>query len=688
MSFPGVSAFFRPHGGRLRAASRATLGVLLGLSLLAAPASLRAQDDAATKVEESDYYELQSLPIPEDIVLEVGGMSMLPNGTLAASTRRGDVWLIENPTMEGGEAPHYRRFARGLHEPLGLAYDDGALYTNQRGELTRLVDLDGDRRAERYERVYSWPLAGNYHEYSYGPMILPNGDLFVTLNLAWVGHGASLEPWSGWALRVTPDGELSPLAAGMRSPAGFGMNAEGDLFVSENQGDWIGSGRITHVERGDFLGHPASLRWSDRPSSPLDLESDSIPDTGAPMHEVAEQVPNLKLPAVWFPHGIMGISTSDILVDTTGGAFGPFNGQLFVGDQGQSKVMRVFLETVKGAYQGVVFPFRSGFHSGVLRLSWGRDGSLFAGMTNRGWSSEGQAPYGIDRLVWTGKTPFEMKEVRARPDGFEITFTQPVDRALAADPENYELTSFTYHYHSDYGSEIVNRQEPPVTQVQVGEEGRSVRIAADSLRPGYIHEIQLRDLTSASGVPLLHDVGYYTLNHIPAGEPLATTERERKPSSSPPSAEPAAASTNGDASPPQQKRQTERPEAWTDGPDRTITIGTEPGLKYDKTEIRAEAGARIKLTFENTDDLTHNLLLLQPGTVASVAEAALNMGTEGPTRDYVPQTRDVLFHTSLLEPETTESIYFTVPDEPGDYPYVCTFPGHWKTMQGVLRVSQ
>lgn len=163
----------------------------------------------------------------------------------------------------------------------------------------------------------------------------------------------------------------------MRSPVGFGMNAEDDLFFAENQGDWIGSGRISHVERGDFVGHPASLRWSDRPSSPLDLEPDAIPDTGDPMHEVAEQVSNLKLPAVWFPQGIMGISTSDILVDTTGGTFGPYSGQLFVGDQGQSKVMRVFLETVKGKYQGIVFPFRSGLHSGILRLSWGQDGSLF-----------------------------------------------------------------------------------------------------------------------------------------------------------------------------------------------------------------------------------------------------------------------------------------------------------------------
>jgi azurin/glucose/arabinose dehydrogenase len=637
-------------------------------------------------VDESDYYELQSLPIPEGVTLEVGGMSTLPNGTLGVSTRRGEVWLIENPSMPGEEAPHYRRFAHGLHEPLGLAYDDGAFYTNQRGELTRLVDADGDLKADRYENVYSWPLAGNYHEYSYGPMILPNGDLFVTLNLAWIGRGASLAPWSGWALRVSRDGQITPIAAGMRSPAGFGMNAEGELFYAENQGDWIGSGWISHVERGDFLGHPASLRWSDRPSSPLDLGPNAIPDTGATMYEVAEQVPSLKLPAVWFPHGIMGTSTSDILVDTTGGAFGPYSGHLFVGDQGQSKVMRVFLETVRGEYQGIVFPFRSGFHSGVLRLSWGQDGSLFAGMTNRGWPSTGNAPYGIDRLEWTGRTPFEMKEVRARPDGFEITFTRPVDRELAADPENYELTSFTYHYHSSYGSDVINRMEAPVTHVRVGNDDRSVRIATDSLRPGYIHELKLREITSASGVPLLHDVGYYTLNRIPDGEPLAAQSREAAAAA--PSPQATESSPPPERTPPQKKHQTERPAAWTDGPDRTITIGTKPGLKYDKTEIRVDPGARVKLVFRNTDDLMHNLLVVRPGTVEPVARAAQNMGLEGQERGYVPRSDNVLFHTGLLEPETTESIYLTAPNEPGDYPYVCTFPGHWRTMQGILRVAE
>ena len=153
---------------------------------------------------EADYYKIVTLPIPENVILEVGGMDVLPDGQLAVSTRRGDVWLIKNPYMSGRKRPEFKRFAHGLHEALGLAYRDGAFYTSQRSELTRLKDMNGDGRADLYETVYSWPLEGNYHEYSFGPLIKDDGTMIVTLNLAWIGYGASLSKWRGWMLEISP----------------------------------------------------------------------------------------------------------------------------------------------------------------------------------------------------------------------------------------------------------------------------------------------------------------------------------------------------------------------------------------------------------------------------------------------------------------------------------------------------
>ena len=109
-----------------------------------------------------------------------------------------------------------------------------------------------------------------------------------------------------------------------RSPAGIGITSSGDIFYGENQGDWIGSGWISHVETGDFLGHPGGLRWTEEENSPLKLAYDDIPNTGEPMYTAAEEVDELKLPAVWFPHTIMGISTSAIIEDNTGGEFWAF----------------------------------------------------------------------------------------------------------------------------------------------------------------------------------------------------------------------------------------------------------------------------------------------------------------------------------------------------------------------------
>jgi hypothetical protein len=105
----------------------------------------------------------------------------------------------------------------------------------------------------------------------------------------------------------------------------------------------------------------------------------------------------------------------------------------------------VFLEKVNGELQGAAWLFRTGFQSGTVRLSWGKDGSLFVGETNRGWGSAGDANQGLQRLVWNNHLPFEMRTIKAMPDGFEIEFTKAVDKKYANDIASYSVSSFTYN---------------------------------------------------------------------------------------------------------------------------------------------------------------------------------------------------------------------------------------------------
>jgi len=658
-----------------------TASLLCGYSGIAVSQS---NSKTATALQsEKDYYSIKTISIPEEVKLEVGGIAVLPDGRIAAATRRGEIWMIQN--AYGNGIAHFSCFASGMHEVLGLAYKDGALYCTQRGELTKIEDRDGDGTADAYTPITIFELSGNYHEYAYGPVFNQQGDMFVTLNVAWIGYGDGLGKWHGWLLKIKQDGTQEPIATGLRSPAGFTVNSNNDVFYAENQGDWVGSGRVTHLEKGDFAGNAGGLNWTQEPESPLRLTKNdlNIVDNGQPMHEAAKKIKELKLPAVWFPHTLMGISTSDILEDETNGAFGPFAGQYFVADQGHSKIMRMTLEKVKGNYQGACYPFREGFASGLLRLRWGLDNSLLAGMTSRGWASTGKEDYALQRLVWNGETPFEMKDVHALPDGLEIEFTLPVDLSKLINPNNYAVNSFTYMYHHHYGSPIIHNRSRTIVGIVPSPDQKKVKLILDSLIEGHIHEIKVNNLASREGKGLLHDFAYYTMNAIPEGnKTVLTNEQKVRPHAgmhhTPKPVAPA--STKAGA-----KRQTRMPADWKQ-PDRVLNLGTKPGLKYDVARFEVKAGSKIRLNFNNNDDMTHNVVITSPNAADEVGDLALKLGLKGSEMNYVPVTSKVLFHTALLEPGTSESIYFVAPSQPGEYMFVCTFPGHASVMRGIIKV--
>ncbi|QDT18402.1 hypothetical protein [Gimesia chilikensis] len=499
-------------------------------------------DTNAYAESEDDYYRIVSImtpkaqtesrsqnwkPAPGDLVLEVSGIAVLDDQRIAVAIRKGEIWILDGVYDEPPKNVTYKRFATALHEPLGLIWKDGAFYTVQRSELTRIRDTDGDGTADEYLTIAKgWGVTGHYHEYAYGPKLDHEGNLWLTLN---IGLGLKKEHkaravkdptlgfaqgrWRGWGMKVTPDGELVPVCAGMRSPAGIGVNRAGDVFYTDQQGNWVATNTLHHMRKGAFFHHVEALASMGLPGSPIQGVK-AIPN-GLPLPEAIKQMPQLKPPAVWFPYKKAGQSTTDVMLDNSGGKFGPFDGQFFVGEFTQAAINRVFLEQVDGEYQGACFPFREGFASAVLRLAQGTDGSVFVGLTNRGWSSLGTASYGLQRLVWTGKTPFEIKEMRAKPDGFELVFTQPVDPKTAMDPRSYQMKSYTYTYHSSYGSDEILNRELPLEQITVSEDGTRVHLKVNDLRELYVHELVAAGVKNKAGQSLLHPQAYYTLNKIP-----------------------------------------------------------------------------------------------------------------------------------------------------------------------------
>jgi uncharacterized protein len=125
--------------------------------------------------------------------------------------------------------------------------------------------------------------------------------------------------------------------------------------------------------------------------------------------------------------------------------------------------------------------------------------------------------------------------------------------------------------------------------------------------------------------------------------------------------------------------------------DRIIEMKTVPDqMRYDREELEVSAGEKVKIVFSNNDGMQHNLLIGTPGTLEMIGKAADQMAQSaaGAEREYIPQLTVVLAAAGLVDPGETREIVWDVPDEPGDYIFVCTFPGHWRTMNGVIRVKK
>jgi len=111
--------------------------------------------------------------------------------------------------------------------------------------------------------------------------------------------------------------------------------------------------------------------------------------------------------------------------------------------------------------------------------------------------------------------PFEIQEMRAKSDGFELIFTEPVDPEIARKPETWSMESYCYIFQSSYGSPEVDHTKPVISQIDVAADSKSVTLIVDGLQRGHVHELHADGLLSAAGIPMLHPVAYYTLNYIP-----------------------------------------------------------------------------------------------------------------------------------------------------------------------------
>ncbi len=478
-------------------------------------------------------YRIENVTLPPALKGGIAAVTFTPRGSLVIATRLGEVWI------RAADSARWQRFTRGLDEPMGLVADsESTLFIAHRPEVLRARDTDGDGTADTFDTLGAkWGLSQNYHEFFFGlardragnfygqpsldstitrdraeadayPTLPTRGPRDLTHVLEPAGH-RSETPWRGWIVRIAPDGTFTPVASGFRQANGMGVSPEGELFVTDNQGDYKPATGLLHVAPGDFHGHAASLKW------------ESGYDRAALSTEKLFQ--RLKTPAVVFPHGPMGNSPGEPVWDLSRGKFGPFAGHVFVGDYSRLMV-RATLEQVAGAWQGACFPFLgrnelapyvtgARYKAGGTRAAFGPDGALYVAAT-AGW---GAGEDGLQRIAWDGTASPDLHAVTLTDRGFRVSFTQPIDRTQLAAPASYELTRFRYYYHVKYGSPWVDEAKVAVTAAHAAADGRSVELVLAELQPGFVYELSVPTLRAASGEPLANPLAYYTANRLRDG---------------------------------------------------------------------------------------------------------------------------------------------------------------------------
>lgn len=474
------------------------------------------KDKIFTSAESS--YRIENIALPDGLVGETGAIDFLPDGKLVACFLRGEI-MIYDPRKKT-----WSLFATGLHEPLGLyIINEYEMMVMQRPELTRIVDTDHDGMADLFETVTDeFGITGNYHEWNYGPIKDQKGNLFIGLNTS-SEYGIiqkeirgrldttlvpgkppqkfSPVPFRGWIIKLAPDGTIYPFASGLRSPNGLVIDDHDRLFVTDNQGDWVGTSVLYHVQENKFYGHPASLLWQkdwnkgDPSKLPIKV-LDSIRTKGA----------------VLFPHGIMAASPSQPVIDHTNGKFGPFTNQFFIGEMNQERIIRVLLEEVEGQLQGACIPFidNHGLLKGNNRLAFAPDGSLWVGHTQHGFIGD----LGIQKISYTGRVPMDISNIHLVKNGFEIGFTLPIQDGMIPDSSIIHVRHYYYDYHLKYGSDQYDLQSVTINDIDLSEDRMKMKIDMPVMKEGYIYEITLGDLSSSSGVKLENKLICYTVNKL------------------------------------------------------------------------------------------------------------------------------------------------------------------------------
>lgn len=605
-------------------------------------------------------YAVDTIEMPFDnpwkALLFCGGHAFLPDGSALVCTMQGDVWKVTGFAFPSKQAT-WSRFALGMHHPQGMVIDADGIFVLGRDQITRLHDLNNDGEADFYECF------SNAFETS------PAGhDFLCGLERDAAGRFYFASGNQG-LVRISADGARADvIATGFRNPDGLGLLPDGTITVPCSEGEWT----------------PASMLCAFRPGHPTSLKvgNELIGGFDPPFFGYRGPRDNRApdLPLVYLPRGLDNSSGGQVHVD--GDRWGPLQGQLVHLSFGGGSHFLVLRDEVQGQPQGALVLLKGDFRSGVHRGRFSPDdGQLYVtGMA--GWGSYTPDDGCFQRVRYTGDPVQLPVAYHVHENGVRVTFSGPVDPSIATKIESHFAQCWNYRYGPGYGSPELSTLHAgmkghdvlKIAGVHPLSDGRSLFIEIPEIQP--VNQLHLRlHPDGGDGIDMILTVHALDGPFADFREYVART----KTIAPHPILNDLAIATKSVPNPHRRRLNNAR----------AVVIETGTNLSYQTREFRAKPGETIALTLKNPDVVPHNLVVAKPGTLQRIGEQAnkLIADPDAVARHYVPDTTDILAWTDIVLPRDEYTIHFQVPKEPGRYPYLCTFPGHWLVMNGVMLVA-
>ena len=458
-------------------------------------------------------FEAMRLPLAANVMPTA--MSWAPDGRLFFTSLKGRVWQGVDTNGDGLE-DQVRPFSDELAAPFGIAAYDQYVDVINKYALLRLFDQDGDGRVERVVRLASgWGHTTDYHDWAIGLPRDKAGNYYVATACQQDDRSKAAAYLRGKVLKLIPREptiqmpghyRVETLTGGHRFPTGIARNRSGQLFVTDNQGNYNPFNELNHVVPGVRFGFINKVERRDGFAPPLTPPAIDIP------HPWTRSV-----------NGICFLETpAKLLAEKAGSRFGPFEGHLVGCEYDTRRLVRMSLQQVGKTIQGAIYPFsfdvpgqRETF-LGPLSCAVSPRGELYVGsIRDSGWGGGNNIGSLVQMRFNAKQLVAGIAEVRAQPGGFKIVFTRPVDRQRAASLENYSLISYTRVSTPAYGGSDKERRTEKPSRVVVAADGMSVDLQLNDLRQGFVYEFRLKDLAGVEGQPFHPAEAYYTLRTIP-----------------------------------------------------------------------------------------------------------------------------------------------------------------------------